>query len=121
MNTYQISTGEWRDASGALLGTGYSGLAECKNQPDQCAVHDRGPICPGFYTIEEPHDSPTHGPYAMHLTPDADNEMHGRSAFMVHGDSAKHPGAASNGCIIQGHDVRTAIWESGDRRLQVIP
>lgn len=121
MNRYQISTGELSAEDGTLLGTGYSGLEECKNDPSKCAVHDRGPICPGFYTIEEPHDSPTHGPFAMHLTPDADNEMHGRGAFMVHGDSAAHPGKASNGCIVQGHDARVALWGTGDRRLQVVP
>lgn len=119
MIRYQISTGELtRD--GVPLGAGYSGQPECKNDPTQCDQHDRGPIPPGRYTIGEPHDSPTHGPFAMKLTPDPSNEMYGRSAFMIHGDSASHPGAASNGCIIAPRAVRETVHRLNDRDLEVV-
>lgn len=119
MIRYQISTGALtRD--GVPLGAGYSGSPDAKNDPSKCAVHDHGPIPPGRYTIGEPHDSATHGPFAMALTPDPANEMHGRSAFMIHGDSVAHPGAASNGCIIMPRAVRETVNRLGDRDLEVV-
>lgn len=119
MIRYQISTGELtRD--GVPLGAGYSGQPECKNDPSACDQHDRGPIPPGRYTIGDPHDSATHGPFAMALTPDPANEMHGRSGFMLHGDSASHPGAASNGCIVAPRPVRETIHRLGDPTLEAV-
>jgi hypothetical protein len=56
----------------------------------------------------------------MRLTPDPTNEMFGRSAFLIHGDSIKAPGTASEGCIIQSNPVRTLVSKSSNRRLQVI-
>ena len=38
----------------------------------------------------------------------------------MHGDSIEHPGAASEGCIIVARPIREQVWESGDRKLQVI-
>jgi len=34
--------------------------------------------------------------------------------------SIEHPGAASEGCIIVARPIREQVWESGDRKLQVI-
>jgi len=70
--------------------------------------------------IEEPFNSPTHGPYAMHLTPDPTNMMYGRSEFMMHGNSLEHPGAASEGCVIMPRPTRELVWSSGDHRLLVV-
>jgi len=106
---------------GNLLAIGYSGLGIAKNDPSAQHIPNMGPIPCGKYTILEPIDSPSHGPYAMHLVPDTANEMFSRSAFMIHGDSLEHPGAASDGCIIQPKSARMTIWESGDHDLQVIP
>lgn len=119
MIRYQISTGELtRD--GVPLGAGYSGQPECKNDPSKCDAHDHGPIPPGLYTIGEPHDSQTHGPFVLPLTPHHDNEMYGRSGFLIHGDSVAHPGTASQGCIIMPRAVRETVHRLGDLELEVV-
>lgn len=120
MIQYEISTGTVR-RDGTLIGVGYSGQPECKNNPSKCSVHDHGPIPPGLYTIEPPRDTPTHGPYVLPLTPDSKNEMYGRSGFLIHGDSIAHPGTASHGCIILPRAVREAVHKSGDINLEVVP
>jgi len=107
------------DPTGKLLAVGYSGLGIAKNDPAAQVLPDQGPIPQGSYLILQPEDSPTHGPFAMHLSPFASNEMYGRSGFMIHGDSLEHPGAASDGCIILGRLYREAIWASGDHELKV--
>ena len=48
------------------------------------------------------------------------NTLCGRSGFLIHGDSTRHPGEASNGCIIVGPKHRKAIWESNDKEVVVI-
>ena len=99
---------------------GYSGNGAGKNNPDMQDVHNVGPIPRGVYTIEAPVDTKTHGPYVLWLIPDDGNEMHGRSAFGIHGDSLVNPGGASEGCVILPKAVRVSIWDSGDRRFEVI-
>ena len=118
-------TWRWVQSTGQLSqdgqsqGFGYSGAGECKNDPAKQDVHNAGPIPRGIYTIGEPGDTNTHGPYVLHLTPDAGNEMCGRSGFLIHGDSVVNPGTASEGCIILPRKVRERIWQSGDRTLEV--
>lgn len=120
MISYEISTGKlWRD--GVKIGEGYSGTPECKNDPDKCSLHDQGPIPPGTYDIGAPVDTVTHGPYVLPLTPHAENEMYGRSGFLIHGDSVIHPGTASRGCIIMPRAVREYVHHSGERTLEVTP
>lgn len=125
MWTYVQKTGELlRD--GLHVAEGYSGFDDPdsgqsgKNNPELENVEDVGPIPVGKYLIGAPHDTLTHGPFVLPLTPDAANDMFGRSAFLIHGDSVVHPGTASRGCIIMGKAVRTHVAESGDRQLQVI-
>jgi hypothetical protein len=120
MWTYHQTTGELYDAAGTLIGTGYSGSPAGKNDPEKQSIPDVGPIPRGTYTIGEPFDSSSHGPYAMHLTPNPANEMFGRDGFLMHGDSAEHPGAASEGCIIMPPAVRHAVWQGGDHALTVV-
>ena len=120
MWTYEQSTGWIISPSGARLCRGYSGAPSAKNNPTWQSEPDVGPIPQGAYTIDAPVDSPTHGPFALPLTPDPSNEMFGRSAFLIHGDSVEHPGAASEGCIIQPRFARERVWESGDRTLRVV-
>ena len=55
----------------------------------------------------------------MSLTP-VGHLAHGRSAFLIHGDSTKHPGDASEGCIIFGPHIRQRIATSGDTVLNVV-
>jgi hypothetical protein len=117
--TWEQSTGKMYGPTG-LLAEGYSGAGEGKNNPTEENVQDVGPIPEGFYDMEPPIDSPKHGPYAIPLLPDADNQMFGRSEFLIHGDSIESPGFASEGCIILPKFARERIWESSDHRLQVV-
>ena len=124
MWTYVQSTGQLLtvdDGGWKVVGTGYSGKGEHKNDPGSQALHNLGPIPRGFYTIGPPVNSETHGPFCLPLIPDASNAMFGRAFFLIHGDSKQHPGEASEGCIIQNRATREAVWNSGDRRLQVVP
>jgi len=119
-HVYKQSTGEWFH-EGELLGTGYAGRDNGKNNPSMQGVHNIGPIPEGWYTIGEVITNGGHlGPYVFPLTPDDSNEMFGRGGFFLHGDSISNPGSASNGCIIQNRLVRTHIFQTGDKRLQVI-
>jgi len=106
--------------NGADVAVGYSGAGNGKNNPSMQDVQKIGPIPRGKYTIGEPCDTQTHGPYVLRLTPDADNNMCGRSGFLIHGDSKEHPGTASQGCIIVGRHIREQIWESDDNQLVVM-
>ena len=99
---------------------GYAGCKDGKNCPEMQHVPNRGPIPRGVYRIGDPYDSPDHGPFCLRLTPDSANEMCGRSGFLVHGDSMRDPGSASEGCIIQARKVRELIHASGDRMLEVV-
>lgn len=119
MWTYRQSTGELTDESGGAIGWGYSGSPDAKNDPYKQDQHNIGPIPRGLYTIGDPFDSATHGPFAMHLTPDPANEMYGRGGFMIHGDSVKSPGTASEGCVIMPRVVREQVWGSSDHTLMV--
>ncbi len=120
---YEIRTGILRrvtaDIQSQFMG-GYSGCRDGKNNPAMCTVANLGPIPIGVYRIGDPYDTDTHGPFVLPLTPDAANEMHGRSGFLIHGDSTKEPGTASEGCIIQPRAVREQIHQSGDRELEVV-
>jgi hypothetical protein len=99
---------------------GYSGHADGKNNPAMQGVKNFGPIPVGLYDIGEPHDTETHGPYVLRLTPAPENEMHGRDNFLIHGDSRTLPGTASHGCIVISRPARMAVWLSEDRPLKVI-
>lgn len=106
---------------GKILTSGcYSGLEEGKNNPEFQNVAMVGPIPEGLYSLSAPVDTARHGPYAIPLTPNPENEMYGRSEFLIHGDSVENPGRASEGCIICPRFARERIWESGDHLLQVV-
>lgn len=117
---YVISSGALVSPDGAAQFVGYSGQPECKNDPTKCSIPNKGPIPPGRYTIEAPRDTETHGPFVLGLAPHPENEMFGRSAFLIHGDSVSKPGTASQGCVIQPRAVRERVWASGDRELEVV-
>lgn len=119
MWTYEQSTGLLLNGVGTIVGSGYSGAGDGKNNPNMQEMPDVGPIPCGWYIIGQPENTIDHGPYALPLFPDIENQMFGRSGFLMHGDSIPHPGAASEGCIIQERYVREAVWTSGDHRLQV--
>jgi len=109
-----------------LVGEGYSGKGEGLNNPFQQAMPgapgkaDAGPIPSGNYTIGTMFDNKGKtGPGSMRLTPDAGNDMHGRSGFLIHGDNSKHNFSASEGCVILPRGARDAISSSGITRLEV--
>lgn len=122
MWTYEQKSGLILWPSGEKLSTGYSGNGEGLNAPEMESVHGVGPIPCGTYTMQEPVNSPTHGPFAIPLVPDPANQMFGRSAFLIHGDEIAHAGEhlASHGCIVTGVFTRKTMWESQDRLVMVI-
>lgn len=101
--------------------TGYSGMAEARNNP---ALQDKvglGPIPTGVYIIgKERETTETHGPVVLPLAPIAYSETFGRSGFLIHGDSRSHPGSASHGCIILPRAAREEMAFSSDRLLVVL-
>lgn len=117
---YRQQDGLLIDPQGKPAGSGYSGAAEGKNNPDMQAAHNVGPIPQGHYHIQPPQNTVTHGPYVLPLLAYPENEMFGRYGFLIHGDSVVEPGTASQGCIIMPRNVREKIWASGDRALQVV-
>lgn len=125
--TYHQSTGRL-EHDGRLVDTrGYSGHGSWKNVPQAQTRRNEGPIPRGSYTIGLPFNNPTRGghhgtgPYSIRLTPSPRNQMFGRSGFLIHGDSVRAPGTASDGCIILGVHTRHAIVASGDHALEVVP
>lgn len=117
MWTYNQANGELAQDD-TVVATGYSGHAEGRNNPAMQDVVAVGPIPIGIYTIGEPCDTETHGPFVLRLTPDPGNDMCGRAGFLMHGDNARHD--ASQGCIIMPFTVRKRVWASGDHNLQVV-
>ena len=57
----------------------------------------------------------------MNLTPNANNEMFGRTDFRIHGErkNSKVKNDASEGCIILNRGKRESISSSGDNVLEV--
>ena len=110
-----ISQGNEIVSHNGYSGRNVSGGVQGRNNPDAQNVRNIGPIPQGSYTLEA--DRPNDGrPIAFPLTPDSDNNMYGRSGFMIHGDNAQND--ASQGYIIMPRDVRELLHE-GDR-LEVI-
>lgn len=99
---------------------GYSGKGEGKNDPLAQQRHNEGPLPQGRYVIQPPENTHSHGPYVLPLLPSSENEMFGRSGFLIHGDSKAAPGEASEGCIIMPRLIREQVWQSGDYDLEVV-
>lgn len=125
MWTWDQSAGELtRD--GRFVSRGYAGNGRGKNNPSMQAAVGVGPIPCGRWRIVEKYDSQNVGRCALKLDAldarpgDDRHQETGRSAFRIHGDSVKHPGTASHGCIILPRAIREAIWTSGDRDLLVV-
>ena len=97
----------------------YAGAIGYYNDPANECVKNNGPLPRGKYTIGAPYNSTKTGPYTLPLIPDCSNNMCGRNEFRIHGDSGKHPGAASEGCIVTDFNTRRDIWNSNDRELLV--
>lgn len=113
---YEQISGKLRDSDGNVVGIGYSGGGDGKNNPLMEHVVDVGPIPAGTYTIEGPPiNTKAHGPYVLKLTPDANTTAFIKSlgrdpaTFLMHGDSIPHPGTASEGCVIQDRMTRERV------------
>jgi len=122
---YSQSAGTLTDPDGNQVATGYAGgncgkNPEGKNNPDMQDQPCVGPLPEGIYTFTEYEDSPQLGPLAIILIPDPGNEMYGRGDFRMHGDSAAHPGCASEGCIIMPHAIRQAVYNSDTKTIEVV-
>lgn len=112
MWTYQQSTGKLL-RNGIDVATGYSGHGEGLNNPAMQQVRMVGPAPRGTYTIGPAHTHPHLGPIAMQLTPDAGNEMFGRSGFFIHGDNEQMNHTGSDGCLIFSRGTRAGISAAG--------
>jgi hypothetical protein len=118
---YRQTTGELVHDAKLVEAHGYSGHGRGKNNAAMQAERDIGPIPQGAYHIGFPHYSERVGPYAMELIPAEETDTFGRFAFFLHGDSATHPGEASDGCIVMSFVARLRVWKSADRMLTVVP
>ena len=116
----------YRQRSGELLfdghkvSVGYSGRGENQNNPASQCIVGEGPIPRGWYTVGRPFNDLHMGPFVLGLEPHPSNSMFCRSQFYCHGDNASAPGTASRGCIILDRASRTALFRSGDFRLEVV-
>ncbi len=102
------------------IGRAWNGLG--KNNPSMQSVRGVGPLPCGWYTIREPFNHPTCGPFVPRLTPDPGTEMFGWDGFLIHGaalDPAKQ-GQESKGCIVAARVIRKRIHTLGARRLRLI-
>ena len=137
---YHQSDGQVVGPEGLGHGCGYAGRGQGRNNPELQDVHagrrtsngvvlevaglsfdDYGPLPCGFYRVQPPVDTETHGPYVLWLVPLPQNKMFGRAGFGIHGDSKEHPGLASEGCICVPRATREEIWASRDYILEVLP
>jgi RHS repeat-associated protein len=101
---------------------GYSGYGVGKNNPAMEDVESVGPVPAGRWIIGNAFNGPLGKP-EFRLSPAPGTDTHGRSAFLIHADSSKHPGQASEGCIVCSQTARRKIAQGqkvggvGDRTL----
>ena len=119
MWTYEQRTGRLLH-DGVLVGTGYSGHSEGKNNPAMQDQHNIGPIPQGVYTVTGAFTHPRKGPVCMRLLPKPGTQTFGRAGFLIHGDSIQFAGEASEGCIIQARAARDQVAQSPDKELTVV-
>lgn len=107
--------------NGQVVGTGYSGSRANGglNNPAMEHLRDVGPIPTGRWQIGSPFNHEKKGPLTMPLTP-IGHAAHGRTGFLIHGDSLSNPGNASEGCIVLPPEVRETLADSGINILEVI-
>ena len=103
------------------IGVGWAGNGPGKNNPDMQDVHDVGPLPRGLYDIGDPENNPHTGPYSLRLTPHPENEMFGRSDFLIHGPALDPSrfGQESKGCAILVRPDRERIVSTGAKTLEV--
>lgn len=98
----------------------YAGAEGYKDDVNSECLVNRGPLPRGKYRIAgTPFTHRVAGRFTLRLEPYAGNNMCGRAGFLIHGDSIRDPGNASNGCIVAAPDFRRQIWDSLDKELIV--
>lgn len=118
---YHQATGKVYHDDKLMKERGYAGSGVFKNNPGAQTRKNLGPLPRGSYTIDNHFiHHPTAGGHVLRLTPDPANEMFGRAGFLIHGDSIRAPGTASEGCIVLPLALRQKILVSGDRVLKVV-
>lgn len=121
MLVYKIKDKMFKKNGRSFVEDCYSGHDKYRNDPLYMNLKDFGPLPQGAYWIGEPFDHPKCGIYCLRLTPVTPGaRMYDRSGFLIHGDSAAHPGEASDGCIVASHSGRVLIAESDERQLIVL-
>ena len=95
---YSQSTGQLT-RNGETVGSGYSGRGAGRNNPALEHARHVVPIPRGQYQIGPAYAHPDKGPVTMNLSP-MGHLAHGRTAFLIHGDTRTNPDDASEGCII---------------------
>jgi hypothetical protein len=98
--TYDQPTGTLATDFPRRVFVGYSGHGLGKNNPALQSLPRVGPVPQGTYAVSNPFTHPEKGRLCFRLVPMSGNHMFGRSGFLIHGDSIRHPGDASEGCII---------------------
>ena len=99
---------------------GYAGRDNGRNNPALDHVRNVGPIPDGTYRVRLVKHRRFRDP-AFRLEPHITTIMHGRSGFLIHGDSAENPNNSSHGCIILGRPHREAVEFYAVDRLFVVP
>ena len=82
---------------------------------------DVDPTPRGTCRIGSPHNSNHTGCHTMNLDPLPGTNTFDQTLLRVHGDSTRHAGQASDGCIVLLHAARQSIRASGDHVIQVAP
>ncbi len=118
--SYEVATNKFHQNGTYRFNAQYCGAPGFKNDIQHQHLKGKGPLPIGSYIIGPPYNSPNTGPYTLALAPHSGNNMYGRDAFRIHGDSRQSPGTASQGCIIATLPCRKEIWNSGDHELIVI-
>lgn len=99
----------------------YAGAPGFKDDPVFEKIKNKGPLPRGKYTIVGvPFNHKTAGLYTLKLRPHASNQMFGRSGFLIHGDSRRRPGEASEGCIVLAPKFRKEIYDSDDKEVIIL-
>lgn len=106
--TYCQTTGIMHDFAGSIIGIGYSGYGEGKNDHSKQYERNVGPIPCGLWTIDGFYQSKRLGADCISLSPYR-HDAYGRVFFRIHGDSRENPGDASKGCIVLGPQTRAMI------------
>ena len=94
-------------------GKGYAGAGVHKDSPGSQNIYKQGPLPKGCYKVSGVENHPTAGPYSLRLMPlfknDTSNSNRDLNSFLIHGDSPRRPGTASEGCPIMGPSDRRSI------------